>query len=184
MKNIKSRLPILALAAFALILSSCGQQRYSSRAYVKKEVVASAEVKKQDKQEVTQLPAIPASQVQQTGTPQSNAPQTIELRTTAPAQELGSERVQSPVQAPAAETPSNRASEKASKTVVNRLTKIEKAAENGDVSLGNKWVRLIIIGLIILLIGIILPGGIGYVFYLVGSILMLVGLIMLLLELL
>lgn len=181
MKNINTRFSILALAAFALALSSCSQQRYSSRSYVKKEVVAQVEVKKQ---EVAQLPVIPAPQAQSVEAPRSLTPQAIEVSATQEAKVQEPEKVEAKASSAAGNGFMSRVKERAAKEVVKRLDKTETADSSGDINLGNTWVRLIIIGLIILLIGIILPGAIGTVFYIVGSILMLVGLIFLLISLL
>ena len=65
--------------------------------------------------------------------------------------------------------------------------KREAIASDSGMNLGG-WARtgviLMLVGLIVLLVGILLPGGVGDVFYVVGGILMVVGLILFLLGLL
>lgn len=181
MKNINSRISILALAAFAFILSSCSQQRYANRSYVKKEVVASAEVKKQ---EVAQLPAIPAPQTQLAEVPQSLAPVAIEVPAAQEVKTQEPKKVEPKAKSAASAGFLAQVKEKATKTVLKRVEKVQKTDSNGEISLNNKWVRLMIIGLIIVLIGLLLPDPLGRIFDIVGSILIIIGLIFFLLELL
>ncbi len=184
MKRLHTKLSILAFVAFALILSSCSQQRYGHRSYVKKEVVAKAEVKKQDKQEIAQLAPIQAAHEEAFESPQNATPLAIEVPVTEETKQDELSQVESRPAATGRSGLMTKVQEKAVKHVIKRLDKAEKVDSSGEINLNNKWVRLILIGLICLLLGIILPGILGELLGLVGSILIVIGLIFLILELL
>lgn len=71
------------------------------------------------------------------------------------------------------------------KTEVQQQMKAPASVEKSERSAyeGRDWLRLIIIGLVLTLIGILIPGPVGTIFYIVGGIIIIVGLIFLLLEL-
>lgn len=186
MKNINSRLPILALAAFALILSSCSQQRYANRSYVKRDVVASAEVKKQDKQEVAQLPSIPAAELTTPESPQVVQAQEITTVTPAPAdQAVPAPSANQTVQSEKKSGFVQRIIEKRVKSQVEKQVQILE--EQHNITINHSGVKLIILGLIIAVIGwlidILIPG-IGRIFSFVAAVLVIIGLILILLDLL
>lgn len=197
MKYLNTKLSSLALLSLILILSSCSQQRYASRSFSKVKPVASKEVKKAPE---TASAENTTAQIEEIQSPQAAAAEVTPVQAQAeptastPTQAIASTPANQAVKAKAKTTEAKpvfslknkiakRAATKALKQFKKQST-LDKEDTNGDINISNKWVRLFIIGLILLLIGILLPGAIGYVFYLVGSIIMLIALIGFLIQLL
>lgn len=172
---------MLGLTA-TLAFTSCSQQRYASRSTVR----INDQAKEQVKEEKKEVAAIAPKQME-IGKPEAKAPETplaqkpesVTPRPKEVLKQLRSEEtgrylrqvLKDPKEIKALiSTPDNESK--------------QDFKNNTGLDTSNQWIRIMIIGLIILLIGILLPGEIGWIFYTVGGIIMVVGLIFLLLELL
>lgn len=171
---------MLGLSA-TLMLASCSQQRYANRATVR----VNDEAKEQVKEEKKEVAAITPKQTEiakpelkqeeaKAIKPENATPRPKEVLKQLTSKESG-RYIRQVVKDP----------QKIKDLVVkeDNQTKREFQANTGA-DMSSTWLRWIIIGLVLVLIGIIIPGELGWIFYLIGSVLIVIGLIFLLLELL
>lgn len=173
---------LLAAIAGILVMSSCSQQRYASRAKVK----VNQEARKTEKQKSPEQASVIESKKAEMEAPSVHSP--------APGQEMLSEKETT--------LPSSTQSEKAETKVLPRTFrgKLRSALENPSevkekvreskeqivqdvdkkvTEFGSKWFKLMLIGLVVALVGIIL--GI-WIIYTLGAILAIVSLVLWILE--
>jgi hypothetical protein len=174
---------MLGLSA-TLVLASCSQQRYASRSKVRVNDQAKEQVKEEKKEVATiapkpteqAKPEVNQAEVPQVLRPEVALPQPKEVLKQLTSKEAGRylrQIVKNPEQ------------------IQNLVVKPNDKAKQGSEADADKnthihdtWLRWIIIGLVLVLIGIILPNPIGWICYLIGSVLIVLGLIFLLLSLL
>ena len=182
MKKLNS---IFALAfSAAIVLSSCSQQRYSSRAKVRVNDQAKEQQQKEAPKELAVITPkqfdVPAPEVK---VPQAAQAQKSESAVPAPTKREVLKKLRSKEMRTALTEIAKEPKQIQQLIQKEDNVKKEEFKEKVGADFSSKWVKLFIIGLVILLIGIILPGGIGSVFYLVGGLIMLIALILFLLEL-
>jgi|GEM_PF-2464573 len=182
MKKLNTLLMVVTTAT--LIFSSCSQQRYSSRAKVRVNQQTKEQLVEAPKEvaaitpkniDITQ-PEVIAPEANQAQKPESIAPTPTKREVL---KKLRSEESKTMLKN-IAQDPTKL------KDIITKgenVTKKEFKEKTGLEARG-QWLSLIIIGLVLLLIGFLLPQPLGGIFNLVGSILIVIGLIFFLLELL
>lgn len=178
MKSIK---PLLTLAASAIIvLSSCSQQRYASRKKVHIGEQAKQEIKHEPKKEVTGIASkdvVLNAEIEETQPAQVNpAPEPAKKEVV---KKLRSKKTVNYLKQV------TKSPEKV-KELLNKEDNIQKEEFKSETGLdvGNRWVKLMILGLIIMIVGAILAWvlGIGGLISWIGSLIFVVGLILWLIE--
>ncbi|MDX5321168.1 MAG: hypothetical protein LPK45_08650 [Bacteroidota bacterium] len=181
MKNTKKLL--FGVLAATFILTSCSQQRYASRAKVRVNDQARVEVKKHDVLELTQVEKLEAELPVIT----PSAPELEPMETAARVerkqvfQQLKSKETRTALKNMVS-NPENII------PLINKEDSVqkEKFAQDTGLDMGNKWVKLMVIGLILMVIGTILgwgPGwGLGWLLNTIGGVMFVIGLVMFLIE--
>lgn len=172
---------MLGLSA-TLILASCSQQRYANRARVHKNDQAQEQVK-EEKKEVASIAPKPVEEVTPEVKQQSEEAKTVQPEKVTPKTKEVFKQLTS----------------KESRTFLSEAAKDPKKIKDLIVKEDNqtkrdftsttgmetsRWLTWIIVGLVLILIAWFLPDPLRGIFSLVGSILVVVGLIFLLLQLL
>ncbi|MHB1278577.1 MAG: hypothetical protein ACYC1Q_09265 [Bacteroidia bacterium] len=171
---------MLGLSA-TLILASCSQQRYANRARVHVNDQAKEQVK-QEQKEVASIAPKPAEAIKP------------ELKQAEDAKTVQAEKI-----TPKPREVFKQLTSKESITFLREAAKDPKQIKDLVVKPDNqtkrdfksetgmetgRWLTWIIVGLILVLLGLIIPWTLGWLLYAVGSVLIVIGIIFLLLELL
>ncbi len=171
---------MLGLSA-TLILASCSQQRYANRARVHKNDQAKEQVK-EEKKEVASIAPKPTESVK----PELKQPEEAKVVTP--------ENVK-----PKAKEVFKQLTSKETRTFLSEAVKDPKQIKDLVVKPDNQtkrdfkaktgletgmWLTWIIVGLILLLLGVLIPWELGWLLWTIGSIVIVIGVILLLLQIL
>lgn len=173
----KAKIVILILSV--VFLASCSNMRYGHMPKAKKQKHAVAKTPEKKKEHLAETEGIAAKPAEVASTPIAAeiplAPQKTVIGTMpAPAKETAT-----PAVAPQTVEKANNVKEQLSSRQVKKLEKLKKQAETKEIAKGS-WLWYVVVGLVLVIIGAIIPWILGWIFYVVGLIAILYGLLMLL----
>ena len=173
----KAKIVILILSV--VFLASCSNMRYGHMPKAKKQKHAVAKTPEKKKEHLAETEGIAAKPAEVASTPIAAeiplAPQKTVIGTMpAPAKETAT-----PAVAPQTVEKANNVKEQLSPRQVKKLEKLKKQAETKEIAKGS-WLWYVVVGLVLVIIGAIIPWILGWIFYVVGLIAILYGLLMLL----